>query len=324
MTFRYATTGPATLALVLGMASTGAQAEIFEIQSTSPDLVGQRQSVSSSYADTFTDLGRLHNLGYEELRAANPAVDPWLPGEGTEIILPTEFVMPRVERDGIVINLAEFRVYYFFGAGTESYVATLPASIGRMDWETPLGTTSIIAKVRRPSWYPPESVRLEYAAEGRKLDRVVPPGPDNPLGNYALRLGLAGYLIHGTNKPAGVGMRVTHGCIRLFPEDIKWLYTKVGVATPVRFINQPIKFGWKGDALYLEVHPVLSTAGTADKSAMTLITEEYVLATQEFEADADWELIARTFSEKTGVPVRVGMRRGRISSLAQNIHSLPE
>ncbi|MDP6694306.1 MAG: L,D-transpeptidase family protein [Gammaproteobacteria bacterium] len=294
-----------------------ARAEVFEL-AAGPDLVGQSQFIHSKYADTFIDLGRLHNLGYEELRAANPEVDPWLPGEGTGIVLPTEYVLPRVERDGIVINLAEYRVYYFYGAEGQSYVATLPASIGRMDWETPLGTTSVAAKVHRPTWYPPESVRLEYAAEGRKLDREIPPGPENPLGDYALRLSLAGYLIHGTNKPAGVGMRVTHGCIRLFPEDIEWLYTKVGVATPVQFINQPVKFGWKGNELYLEVHPELADADAAGKSVMTLLTEEYVFATQESEAEADWELIADTFREKTGIPVRVGVRRGRVSSLAQN------
>ena len=197
-------------------------AAVYPLAEDRRDLVGEVRIISSAYEDTFIEIGRAHNLGYEELKAANPAVDPWLPGAGTDIVLPTSFVLPRAERSGVVVNLAEYRVYFFYTIDGEAFVSTVPASIGRMDWETPIGKTRIVAKAHRPNWYPPQSVRDEHEADGRTLPRIVPPGPDNPLGEYALRLALPGYLIHGTNRPAGVGMRVTHGCVRLFPEDIAW------------------------------------------------------------------------------------------------------
>ncbi len=270
------------------------------------NVIGALASFTSRYEDTLVDIGRSHSLGYEELRRANPGVDPWLPGEGTAVVLPTAFVLPRAEQQGLVVNIAEYRVYFFYRVDGQSFVATLPASIGRMDWATPLGRTRIVSRVERPSWYPPQSVRDEYAADGRQLPRVVPPGPDNPLGDYALRLALPGYLIHGTNRPAGVGMRVTHGCIRLFPEDIAWLFPRTAVDMPVQIVNQPVKFGWSGDDLYLEVHPPLEAVGTDDPASMTVLTEEFVHATRERAADADWDLINRVFREQRGIPVRVG------------------
>ena len=146
-------------------------------------------------------------------------------------------------------------MYYFVKQNDQLVVATFPISIGRMDWQTPLGRSSITNKVQKPAWYPPASIREEWAADGRELGSMVPPGPDNPLGDYALRLSIPGYLIHGTNKPDGVGMQVTHGCIRMFPEDIEWLFPKIPVNTPVRIVNQPSKMGWSGNDLFLEVHP---------------------------------------------------------------------
>jgi L,D-transpeptidase ErfK/SrfK len=293
-----------------------ANAEVYELENGSGDLVGAISTVHSKYDDTFIEIGRPHNLGFEELRNANPQVDPWLPGENTEIVLPTEFILPQVDRQGIVINVAEYRIYYFFSVDGNDFVSTVPASIGRMDWSTPVGLTGIVAKVHKPSWYPPESVRKEYAEEGRELPRVVPPGPENPLGDYALRLGLPGYLIHGTNRPAGVGMRVTHGCIRLFPEDIEWIFPRVSKRTPVRIINEPLKFGWRGDDLFLEAHPQLeqNDEDSNEGPELTLITREYVKATREQAADVDWELIARTYKAQTGMPVKVG---SRVSTVAE-------
>lgn len=302
-------------ASALLLANTG-QAAVYELSSQSADLIGNVQRMTAAYEDTFVDIGRRSGLGYEELRLANPDIDPWLPGAATEVTLPTAFIIPPVPRQGIVINIAEYRVYYFYSRDGRNYVATLPASVGRMDWETPLGVTGIVAKAHRPSWYPPDSIRAEHEADGRPLPRVVPPGPDNPLGDYSLRLGLPGYLIHGTNRPAGVGMQVTHGCIRLFPEDIEWLFSRVDTKTPVRIINQPLKFGWQGDALYLEVHPGLDSlaeAGSDGSDNMTLVTTEYVRVTSEGEANVDWDRVAQVFREKTGLPVQVGSRRAVFS-----------
>jgi L,D-transpeptidase ErfK/SrfK len=175
-----------------------------------------------------------------------------------------------------------------------------------MDWNTPLGRAAITAKTRKPAWYPPASIREEYAAEGRELPRVVPPGPDNPLGEYALRLSVPGYLIHGTNRPAGVGMRVTHGCIRMFPEDIEWLFPRVQVKTAVRLVNQPVKLGWRGDDVMLEVHPTLEEDATGRERGMTFITERYVELTRERPAAVDWQLVEQVYREQRGIPVHVG------------------
>jgi len=204
-------------------------------------------------------------------------------------------------------------------------VMTYPISIGRMDWETPLGSTTVVSKVRDPSWYVPQSVLEEHAAEGRPLPRIVPPGPDNPLGKYAMRLGLPGYLIHGTNRPAGVGMRVTHGCIRMFPEDIEYLFPEIGMNTAVRIINEPIKMGWVGNELVMEVHPVLETVmpepdeNAADKSAgemlaeipetrdpLTYVTEQFIATTAERAGQLDWDLAEQLIERSDGIPVAVG------------------
>ena len=231
------------------------------------EVFGEVQVIEARHEDTFVSLARTYNVGYEELRQANPGVDEWLPGEGTKISIPSLYVLPRAPQRGIVVNVAELRMYYFPAqsgplpegvAPGSRRVITHPISIGRMDWSTPLGVTTITGKVANPSWYPPQSIRDEHAARNDILPRVVPPGPDNPLGLHAMRLGLPGYLIHGTNKPSGVGMRVTHGCVRMFPEDIEALYKTVPTGTSVNIVNQPVKIGWKVDGtLYLEAHPAL-------------------------------------------------------------------
>lgn len=248
--------------LLLLLSGRAAFAATYEIPADGSDVVGEIAVTTATFDDTLLDIARRHGVGYQDIVRANPEVNVWVPGEGTEVVLPTQFVLPPGAREGIVLNLAEYRLYYFPkpAPGESAQVITYPISIGRQDWETPIGTTSIVAKAVNPSWYPPQSVREEHAAEGRPLASVVPPGPDNPLGKHAMRLGLPGYLIHGTNKPAGVGMRVTHGCLRMFPEDIETLFDLVGLNTRVRIINEPVKIGWRGDELVMEVHPLLETA----------------------------------------------------------------
>lgn len=200
-------------------------------------------------------------MGYEALRRANPGVDVWLPGEGTEVILPTQFVLPNADRVGIVINIAEMRLFYFppVDAAAQPVVETYAISVGRMDWSTPIGQSRIVSKDENPTWFPPQSIRDERAAQGRPLPKSVPPGPDNPLGNHRIRLAIPGgaYLIHGTNEPRGIGMRVTSGCIRMFPEDVESLFERVPVGTQVTIVNQPVKAGWRDGTLYLEAHPIL-------------------------------------------------------------------
>ena len=301
------------------------------------EVLGDVTVIAARYEDTFVSLARTHNVGFEALRRANPDVDEWLPGEGTQVIIPNRYVLPRAPHRGIVVNVAELRLYYFPDAGG-GRVITHPISIGRMDWATPLGTTTIVGKVANPSWYPPESIRAEHLERNDPLPRIVPPGPDNPLGAHALRLGLPGYLIHGTNKPSGVGMRVTHGCIRMFPEDIEALYKMVPAGTPVHLVNQPYKLGWGEAGLYLEAHPPLvALSGLTDPENLTdsenltdpasptdlpiptdaqsapdlqstpewtatELTRLFVAATAERRSEVSWEIAERVMQAARGIP----------------------
>ena len=306
-------------------------ADVYELPPAGYDVIGAVSTTVATHEDTLVDIARRHGLGYHDVVHANPGVNIWVPGEGTEIVLPTRFLLPPGPRKGLVINLAEYRMYFFPEPekGKPAYVYTYPISIGRMDWETPLGKTSIVAMVKNPTWYPPQSVRDEHAANGDPLPTSVPPGPNNPLGAHALRLGIPGYLIHGTNKPAGVGMRVSHGCIRMFPEDVEFLFSKIRVSTPVRIINEPVKMGWEGDGLVVEVHPVLEAKEElvtqteqqlerldADvetqvvpgdrKDPLTHVTEQFIAATAERAGQLDWDLVEAVVNRSDGIPVVVG------------------
>lgn len=228
------------------------------------DIVGEIQTVTAEYEDTLLEIGHRYGLGYEEMQRANPGVSMWVPGEGTEVVIPTRFILPPGPREGVVVNVAEMRLYYYppTEEGEIPRVETYPVSVGRRDWSTPLGTTQIEAKVVDPAWYPPQSIIEEHAARGETLPSVVPPGPDNPLGEYAMLLGIPGYLIHGTNRPQGVGMRVTHGCIRMLPEDIEHLFPRLPVGTQVRLINEPLKLGWSSEGiLHVQAYPTLASKG---------------------------------------------------------------
>ena len=236
-----AATGVVVIAMACMAWLAPVSAETFWLPREGDSVVGHLQGAVASQEDTLLDIGRRYNVGYEELKLANPGVDPWIPGAGTLIVIPSRFILPDTPRTGIVLNLAELRLYYYPDPvdAPRRRVITHPISIGRVGWSTPLGTTSIVSKIVNPTWYPPASIRAEAEADGEPLPRVVPPGPDNPLGTHALALAKKGYLIHGTNKPFGLGMRVSHGCVRMFPEDIISLYESVPVGTPVHVVNQP-------------------------------------------------------------------------------------
>src|SRR5687768_613450 len=231
----------------------------FQFDPDTDDVVGELQVTKVQGEDTFSDIARRFNLGYEELVRANPGVDPWLPGEGREVVLPTQFVLPRGPREGLVINLAQLRVFYYpkRAEGELQTVITHPIGIGKVGWSTPEGTTKVTGKTKNPTWFPPASVRKEHREAGDPLPSKVPPGPDNPLGTHLLTLGWPSYLIHGTNKPYGVGLRSSHGCVRFYPEDIAVLYDKIPVGTKVTVVNQPFVFGWKNSSLYVQAFPVL-------------------------------------------------------------------
>jgi len=235
------------------------QADTYILPPADVDVVGFMQQVPASREETLLDIARRYDIGQNEILLANPDVDRWLPEDGSRVILPTRYILPDAERTGLVLNLPEMRLYYYPQAksGETPVVITHPVSVGRMDWKTPLGVTKIVSKQVDPEWRPPQSIKDEHAKDGDPLPDVVRAGPDNPLGRYAMRLGIPGYLIHSTNKPYGVGMRVTHGCIRMYPEDIEKVFDDIPVGTPVRIINQPIKLGWLADSLFIELHPPL-------------------------------------------------------------------
>ncbi|HET7204119.1 MAG TPA: L,D-transpeptidase family protein [Steroidobacteraceae bacterium] len=276
------------------------------------NVIGVVTTAVAEHEDTLLDIGRRHGVGYEEIIAANPGLDPWLPGAGTEVVIPGRFILPDAPREGIVVNLPEHRLYYFPPPqpGQPRVVRTYPISTGKMDWKTPLGVTRIVSKQERPNWNPPESVRLEHIAKGDPLPNVVPPGPDNPLGEYAMRLGLpsGAYLIHGTNRPAGVGMQVTHGCIRMFPEDIAEFFTMVPVSTQVNLIDQTTKVGWSRGTLYLERQAPLE--GTQDPTHLdpAELDRAVQAATAGLGVQIDWETARTAFRQMAGVPVRIGVR----------------
>jgi L,D-transpeptidase ErfK/SrfK len=223
------------------------------------DVVGAVQVTHASAEDTLSDIARRFNLGYEELVRANPNVDPWLPGEGREVVLPTQFVLPDAPREGLVINLPTLRVFYYpkHAPGEPQTVITHPIGIGKVGWSTPVGVTKVVSKKKDPVWIPPASVRKEHKENGEILPARVLAGPDNPLGAYAMTLGWPSYLIHGTNKPYGVGMRSSHGCMRFYPEDIALLFDEIPTGTPVRVVNQPFLFGWHENNLYAQAVPAL-------------------------------------------------------------------
>jgi len=230
---------------------------VFPYDPKTVSVVGVLQLTHARHEDTLADIARRFNLGFDEVARANPGVDPWLPGEGTRIVLPTQFVLPDAPHEGLVINVAALRVFYFPKAakGEPRTVMTFPIGIGKVGWATPIGTTKIVSKRKDPYWTPPASVRKEHAEEGDILPARVPPGPDNPLGAFAMNLGWPSYLIHGTNKPAGVGLRASHGCIRMYPEDIAAVFDGIAVGTKVTVVDQPLLYRWQGDSLYVQAYP---------------------------------------------------------------------
>lgn len=312
----------------------------FEILPTD-DVVGQVQLVITGKQDTLPDIARRFNVGYEEIVRANPGVDPWVPGEGREIVVPTRFVLPVAPREGVVINIAAMRLFYFVpppkpvqgkgkakaqakasGAAAAPAVAAIdeppkpqvvithPIGIGKVGWSTPEGRTRIIGRQKDPVWVPPLSVRKEHLANGERLPAVVPPGPDNPLGRFKFTLGWPSYLIHGTNKPYGVGLRSSHGCIRLYPEDIQSLFELIPVGTPVQVVNQPYVMGWQDGTLQLQAVAVLEDDRRDWRKGRHALLQKTLTARIQQQLKAaghsiDWEAAAQRADAAHGLPVPV-------------------
>ena len=286
-------------------------------------VVGYVQKTIIGKHDTLSDIARRFDIGYGEVVLANPGVDPWLPGVGREVVVPTRFVLPSAPHSGVVINLAAMRIYYFppHKRHEPQVVYTHPIGIGRIGWKTPEGTTRIIARQKDPVWVVPKSIREEHAKDGDILPRVVPAGPDNPLGQYLFRLGWPGYLIHGTNKPYGVGMRVSHGCMHLYPEDIKAFFSLIPVGTKVTVVNQPYVFGWHRGTLYLQAYAVLKDDARDWSKSRKQLLERLLMhpalrqKIKVHEAEINWPRVVALARAPRGVPVPITHDRPGIDTI---------
>jgi len=302
--------GLAALVMLLAVAAP-CQATVYRLTSPTDAVVGDDTTVTTVYEDTLYDLARQFSLGSEEIIRVNPQVDPWLPGAGKQLIIPSRHILPPGPREGIVVNLPEHRLYYYppHTHGGPIQVITYPVSIGKMDWHTPIGLTHVIGKQKDPVWFPPASVRKEHAQTGDPLPARVPPGPDNPLGAYAMRLAAGGgtYMIHGTNNPIAVGLAVTHGCIRMYPDDVAELFPLIPIGTPVYLINVPVKVAWVDGELLLEAHPPVDAEGQSFEPDVDQFAELLRAAVGDSTVAIHWDYAREVLQRADGVLATVGL-----------------
>ncbi len=280
-------------------------------------IIGRLQVVKVLKGQTLTDIGRRFNLGYEEMRRANPELSPWLPPVGAPVLLPTEFILPDAPHTGIVVNVAAMRLFYFVPhkPGQPQIVITHPVGIGRAKFPTPIGVTHVVAHQKGPVWVVPRSILAEHASEGAALPHVVGPGPLDPLGNYALQLGWPEILLHGTNKPVSVGWPVSHGCIHMFPEDIKQLFYLVPNGTELHTVDQPYLFGWRNGRLYMVAYGPLKGSKRPWKTDWRqllphLITHAERVELRRHGQKIDWTRVGQLVANPRGVPVPVSGNEG--------------
>lgn len=304
----------------LGLAFCAAfsQAAVFELPEDGSSVVGSDTTITARYSDTLLDIARHYGLGYEEIIRANPGVDLWIPGEGTPIFLPGRRILPPAPREGVVVNIPEHRLYYFPKPkkGEKPLVITYPISTGKSDKETPLGTTTVIGKAKHPTWRPTASILKEHADRGDPLPRVVPPGPDNPLGNFAMRLGMGNgtYLIHGTNNPIAVGMAVTHGCVRMYPEDIEALFPLVPIGTKVSLINEPIKLAHANGEFWLEAHPAIRPPPGQPAPSLETLSDMLVRLADDKVTAIHWDFAREALQASTGIMTMIGLEIPSVSA----------
>ncbi len=270
----------------------------YNIDNLNP-IIGFTKTYKINGKETLIELAREYNLGYNEIVDANPDIDPWIPKRNENILLPTSWLIPEIfNDDGIIINLAELRLYYFINIANKRYVRTHPLGIGREGFDTPTGVYKIIVKVKDPTWTVPENIRIEKP----DIPPIVPPGPENPLGGYWLQLSAKGYGIHGTNRPYGIGRRVSHGCIRLYPEDIEQLFKLVKLGTAVKIIDEPVKIALYKDKVYMEVHRSNKTRFELKNIAFKEIRRKNLLKY------VDNDLILNAIKYATGLPTIISQQ----------------
>lgn len=281
-------------------------AEDIVIPKAKPEAyVGAFYHYKATHEDTLLDIARKYDLGYVEMVSANPHLDPWIPGEGESVLIPSLHILPDVPQEGIVINIGDMRLYKFDNAGR--FQKSYPIGVGKEGLKTPLGKTYITKKTEGPWWYPTKRMR----SEDPSLAAVVKQGKDNPLGSHILYLGWPTYAIHGTNKPWGIGRRVSSGCVRMYPEDIIKLYEGTDVKTSVRVVDQRYKAAWISGGLYLEVHPSKAQAAQLEYEENSLydfpqgIVEYITEKAGEHSDKIDWVVVRDIILHHTGYPVRI-------------------
>lgn len=281
------------------------------------NIVGTIAAINTRKNDTLSDIARHFGLGYNDITKANPHIDPWTPEPGSHVLLPLQFILPDAPHKGIILNLANMRLFYYPKQQPDK-IFTYPVGIGRQEWNTPMGLTSIVAKKANPSWFVPASIHQEHAQKGDSLPRVVPAGPNNPLGLYAMRLGFPRYLIHGTNKPYGIGMQISHGCVQLYPEDIEVLFKNASVGVPVRIIHQPYLTAWHQDMLYLEANEPLPK-WTKDKPRLKKqLLKELRQISSKKNVSIDWEKVDHIIQRSDGIPTPILTQSPDIAAISAN------
>ncbi len=270
-------------------------------------LIGEIAAVESREDDTLPDIARNYGLGYNDITAANAGVSAWTPRANSRVLLPLQFILPDAPHKGIVLNVANMRMFYY-PRKQRNKVYTYPVGIGRDGWNTPMGMTSVAIKTPNPDWHVPPSIHREHAAKGHYLPSVVRSGPDNPLGLYAMRLAIGSYLIHGTNKPFGIGMQISHGCVQMYPEDIEVMFKKTAVGTPVRIVHDPYLTAWHEDMLYLEANEPLEKWSSSKRQLKKQVSKELSKIAKHHKATVDWAKVDSVIQRADGIPTPVKLQ----------------
>lgn len=267
-------------------------------------MIGEVTTTKVRAGDTLMDIMRRHNLGYDEIVAANPGVDTWIPAEDSEVVLPTAHILPEAPHEGLVLNLPEQRLYYFH---TDGRIQSFAIGIGAEGKGTPLGRTTVVRKQKDPTWYVPKSILKEEPDH----EKIVRPGPDNPLGKHALYLKWPGYLIHGTNLPDAIGRRASHGCINMYPEGVAYLFDHVGIGTGVTVVDQLAKFATIDGQLFLQTHmsgkqaDQIEESGKFDGEKIPNLATLVEKAAGEMKDRIDWDAVKTAEEKRDGIPARI-------------------
>lgn len=290
------------------LASHSAFATSYPIPPDNEALIGSAQYINAGMNDNVVTLAKQYDVGYNAMVKANPEIDMGRGFNlGTELHIPTQHLLPNQPRRGIVINLPEMRMYYYYPAGRNE-VLTYPIGIGKIGKTIPITTTAVTRKMENPSWIPPQDIREFNLKQGIVLPKVMPPGPDNPLGPYAIYMRIPTYLIHSTIFPESVGKRASFGCIRMYESDIKSFFPAVDKGTPVAIINSPTKVGWQDNTLYLEAYEPLEEHDGAYDASLPGMVHMLTSVTKEQNTLIDWQAVAYVAKTRDGIPHDVGFR----------------